>query len=91
MLVLYGVSRGYLNGSKRVKNTRGAKKYPFAYYYDESGKISKKRISKIKYFYLKYFRKKAIKITFVCENCGNKFKAIVKNRKDKVDCPKCEV
>ena len=89
MYVLHGVSSVYSNVSKRRIATSRHQNTKMAYYFSESGSISKKRINKITFYYLKYFVKKWKKRKFVCEECSYIFQALIKSKNDTVDCPKC--
>ena len=90
-MYLIGVYKTFSNVSKRrVTGSRSPTVY-MAYYLSESGSIIKKRIGTFTYFRLKYFARKYKRKTFVCINCSYKFKGIVKNDNQEIECPRCEI
>ena len=89
-MYLKSVSYTTYNPTKRVKDINRTRKYAFAYFFDEDGHFTRQRISKIRYIWYKYFKKPKKYLTFYCSECGYKYKAIVKSKKDRTDCPRCE-
>ena len=88
-MYLIAVSKVSNNVRKRNDPYRRPPLHEVAFYISESGSVSKQRISKIKFYYLKYLAKKWKKRKFICEECGDSFQGLIKNEGDKVDCPKC--
>ena len=84
-----GVSKVSNNVHKRNSPYRRPPLHEVAYYFSESGIINRKKISKIKFYYYKYFKTKWKKRKFICENCSNSFQGLIKNEGDQVDCPNC--
>jgi len=71
------------------KGIRGGKKYLYAFFYDENGKFSTKRITRSEEIKLKLqgiYRKRY----FICEICQCKFLGLIKNKNDVPDCPVCK-
>ncbi len=84
-----GVSKVASNVRKRNSTIRRPPLHEVAFYLSESGIITRKKISKIKFYYLKYFKTKWKERKFICEECGDSFQGLIKNEGDKVECPNC--
>jgi hypothetical protein len=81
-----GVAKKYI--SSHSKNHPRAKKYPFVYLIDDNWKIYAKRISTWQmpfYNALKHYR-----VIRYCQECGMKFKVLVRKKNQKLMCPICQ-
>ena len=90
-MYIVSATRAYNNAFSTVKKRNKPKNGYFIYQYDENYKFSRKRVSKIRFYWTKYFVKKWKNITFKCENCNQKFVSLVRNKKKSVRCPNCEM
>ena len=88
-MYLTGVSKTYSNVSSRVNTRYKPKTNQMAFYITESGSFKSKNISKMQYYYLKYFKRKWKKRKFICTECGNIFQGLIKSSKDEIECPNC--
>ena len=84
-----GVYKVSNNVSKRSRAPKQSPRHEVAFYISESGVINRQKISKLKFYYLKYFKKKWKKRKFICENCSHSFQGLIKNEGDQVECPNC--
>ena len=89
MLVFYGISKSYSNGSKRIKRRTKSPQLHKAYFYNENGKVVTKVVSKFEYYVFKYFKTKYKKRKFYCKECQNICEGFVKNSKQQIECPFC--
>ena len=74
--------------SHNKRGIRGGKRHKYAYFYNEDGKIIRKRISvaeSIKIRLQGLYKRKF----FVCQVCQYKFLGLIKNKNDVPDCPMC--
>ncbi len=85
--------KGVYESSNNVRKRNSLYRRPpivyMAYYFLESGTIHKEKVSKLTYYLWKWFRKGWKERNFFCSECENTFKGIIKNERDKVDCPNC--
>jgi len=79
------VCKTYSNSAKK-RNLYTKKHYFKLYFYDETGVIATKRVSRIEAFYYKYLVKKVKVKYFRCENCNEKYRSI----HGKAPCPFCD-
>jgi hypothetical protein len=80
-----GVSKAKTTGAYVTKSGRksyrGNKKHWYVYFYDDSGKFRKRKISAVEVpYYGSLIRRRK---TYLCGSCGAKFRSLSSN------CPKC--
>jgi len=82
------VSRTYKHRGFHIHREK-TKKVWHIYYYDDEFKFHSQQVDFITAMYYKL--NKFHKMKFICMECAEVFDALVKNKKDYVDCPYCEL
>ena len=91
-MIVIGVSKAYENPSKRMhkkRPTSSKPKWKLYYKEDQSDKLRTRWISLVQVpFYKAQIRRLRL---LICVDCKREFKAYVKNDKEIVDCPHCDI
>ena len=87
MKYVISVSKAYKHRGKHQHRT--AKKHWFVYFYefDEKWRMKSKQVNWLQAVY--YMTKKHHRIKLYCSDCGSEFLALVKSKKEKLECPNC--
>ena len=85
MKYVISVSKTYKHRGKHRHNR--AKKHWFVYYLDEYWRLHIEQVNTLRAWY--YRRKKFHRIRRVCPYCGIASIALVKSKKEDIECPNC--
>ncbi len=88
-MYLISVSKTFANSASRVSSRTKPKNRKMVFYFSESWDFHSKTIGTLAFYYYKYLKIKWKKRKFYCDECENFFTTLVKNSKDKIECPEC--
>ena len=83
---MYVTGVSWTTNNRKGRSNEHTKRFPLVFYYDESGKLHTKRISRLKVPFYKMQICRQIKI--YCTECEENFKVLVKKNQQPI-CPQC--